>query len=302
MTVYVEVVMGKERISMQVLHIISKLAHHSLVIKSSSLVLACLLVWHLGQSLGIALNENIHERSATVSVSGLAKSKTQGADLGVLQSYSLFGDYQAPSSTIKKAEVKSLPKTRLSLTLNGVVVAQPSSQSLAVITHGSEQNNYGIGEFIDGTKAQLVEVLSDRVVIENQGRKETLFIVGDGKRSQSPARVRANTPPDDEDDSLDLSAIKEKITNDPSTLFQYVRLSQVKKDGAIAGYRLTPGKSPSLFDDLGLERGDVAVRVNGIDLTDPQAMTQVQEMMKSVSEVNLTIERNGQREDIYMQF
>ncbi|MDN3684057.1 hypothetical protein QW180_09280 [Vibrio sinaloensis] len=41
----------------------------------------------------------------------------------------------------------------------------------------------------------------------------------------------------------------------PNKFFQYVRMSQVKRDGDVMGYRLTPGKDKALFDSVGLKSG-----------------------------------------------
>ncbi|MGT0149781.1 hypothetical protein ACT691_10065 [Vibrio metschnikovii] len=44
------------------------------------------------------------------------------------------------------------------------------------------------------------------------------------------------------------------------------------------------------------------MQLNGLDLTDPSAMTQVFESISDLTELNLTVERDGQQHDIYIQF
>ncbi len=67
-----------------------------------------------------------------------------------------------------------VPETDLSLTLHGVVRAIPPSRSRAIVSSdGGPAKSHLIGdEIADGMR--LVEVQSDHVVIENDGRRETL--------------------------------------------------------------------------------------------------------------------------------
>ncbi|MEI8632173.1 type II secretion system protein GspC [Vibrio sp. PP-XX7] len=95
--------------------------------------------------------------------------------------------------------------------------------------------------------------------------------------------------------------LKRNIKN-PQDLFQYVRLSQIKRDNAVIGYRLSPGRSPELFDSVGLKRGDIAVKVNDLDLTDKNAMAKISTALSDLSEIKITVERMGQSHDIYIQF
>lgn len=52
---------------------------------------------------------------------------------------------------------------------------------------------------------------------------------------------------------------------------------------------------------MGLEPGDIAVQLNGIDLSDPSSSVQLMQVMSDPQELNLTVERDGQQYDIYIQ-
>ena len=50
-------------------------------------------------------------------------------------------------------------------------------------------------------------------------------------------------------------------------------------DGELIGYRLSPGKEPELFKQMGLQNNDLAVAINGYQLTDlKQAMAAINEL------------------------
>ncbi|MCQ4503679.1 type II secretion system protein GspC, partial [Vibrio parahaemolyticus] len=57
-----------------------------------------------------------------------------------------------------------------------------------------------------------------------------------------------------------LEQIREEIAKDPQSVFKYLTISPVKKDDAIIGYRVSPGRYAALFNVVGLEPGDIAVQ------------------------------------------
>ena len=83
---------------------------------------------------------------------------------------------------------------------------------------------------------------------------------------------------------------------------QYIRLSQVRREGDIVGYRVGPGSQRDLFDAVGLKEGDIATQLNGADLSDPSAMGKVWQSISDMTELNLTVERDGQRHEIFIEF
>jgi len=69
-------------------------------------------------------------------------------------------------------------------------------------------------------------------------------------------------------------------------------------DGELIGYRLSPGKEPELFKQMGLQNNDLAVAINGYQLTDlKQAMAAMNELRNS-TDATITIERDGEQIDV----
>lgn len=225
-------------------------------------------------------------------------------DIRPLQNSHLFGVYNPQAAPVVAAPVQvDAPPTRLNLTLVGVVASNEIERSLAVIANRGQQATYGLNEQIEGTRVTLKAVLADRVIIDNAGRDETLMLEGldYGKPSTNNMVQRAAPAPQEVVEDK-LAAIRAAISQNPREVFQYVSLSQVKQDDRIVGYRVSAGRDPALFEAVGLQNGDIAVQLNGLDLTDPSAMTQVFESISDLTELNLTVERDGQQHDIYIQF
>ncbi|QUJ67599.1 type II secretion system protein GspC [Photobacterium sp. GJ3] len=244
-----------------------------------------------------------------------AASKQQGFQVSDITGMELFGRYRADAPQVAPEPVKQdAPETKLNLTLVGVVASSDPNTTLAVITNRGKQNTYGLNEAIDGTRATLQAVYVDRVIIRNNGRDETLMLDGvkfgqnGNARATSPASapaVRQAPAPESQETEAnsgdELAQIKQEIMEKPQNLFSYIRLSQVKQDEDLIGYRVNPGKNRVLFDAVGLQPEDLAVSLNGNDLKDPAVMARLWTELSSATELTLTVERDGQLHDIYIE-
>ncbi|MDK9737808.1 type II secretion system protein GspC [Vibrio sp. D404a] len=293
--------------------LLSRLIENGFVFQQKlSLITCCVLIaisaWILGQLAWLIepAEQSITSWKAQASSSSRPQSTL---DISSLQKSHLFGEYNAETpQVIEQPVIQDAPKTRLNLVLVGAVASSDPNRSLAVIANRGKQATYGISEEIEGTRAKLKAVLIDRVIIDNSGRDETLMLEGlEYKRlsvsapakPRASASVRGNNPGSAEEK---LEDIKAKITQDPQQIFQYVRLSQVKRDGNVIGYRVSPGKDPELFKSVGLQSGDIATQLNGQDLTDPAAMGTIFRSISDLTELNLVVERDGQQHDIFIEF
>ena len=59
-----------------------------------------------------------------------------------------------------------------------------------------------------------------------------------------------------------------------------------------------PGKDPTFFESAGLKTGDVAIQMNGFDLTAPREAAQALQSLKEQREVSLLLDRNGDMTEI----
>jgi general secretion pathway protein C len=235
------------------------------------------------------------------SQQSIQASPTLRLNLSELHNSHLFGRFneqQAP--VVEKPKVQDAPKSRLNVVLVGVVTSSDPNKSLAVVANRGKQSTYGVGEVIDGTRAKLVQVQSDRVIVDNSGRNETVMLEGlkYSKASQVTEPVRSSRQAVSKGD---VEKIRRIINEDPKQVFQYVRMSQVKENGEVVGYRLSPGKDNALFNSVGLRNGDIAVQVNGLDLRDSKAMRDIYNDLSQLTELSLTVERNGQQHEIYIE-
>jgi general secretion pathway protein C len=245
----------------------------------------------------------------------LSKSAvTKSIKVDNIQKLNLFGIYNA-KLVEEVIAIQDAPETRLNLTLSAAVASDDKSKSAAVIENKGKQETYGIGDTITGTRATLEQVLKDRVLIKQSGRLETLMLDGFDykkisaiskpkplpKSAKKPSPRQISAPVSKSPNVVDMRTnrqlsrqaknLKADINKDPGKITDYLRINPKRKNGAIVGYRLSPGKNPEFFKNSGLKSGDVAIEMNGYDLTAPMEAAQALMALKKEKEVSLLVNR-----------
>lgn len=227
--------------------------------------------------------------------------KEQG--LGEARDVPLFGQLVVASQPVVRATVDA-PKTTLSLKLTGIVASDPQIRGAAIIEHQGKQATYGIGDQVEGTTATLRQILRDRVIIMNRGVEETLMLDGEEYRRVESAAA-ATPPPAGAANPAALNQLgdmRRELRSNPgaamSRLSDYLRVSPVRDGEGLQGWRINPGMDPQLFTSLGLQPNDLAIAMNGVDLTDLQQAMGIINKLGEMDQVALTVVRDGQQYDI----
>lgn len=270
---------------------------------SCFLLLSC--AWILGQFgwLFAGTPEVLLVSSSTKQVNTALSSHAPMYQLDQLINLELFGGYKSVNPFSES--VVNAPRTNLTLTLVGLVANSSPSRGLAVIGNSGTQSIYGVGETIKGTSVVLRQVLADRVILSNNGRDETLMLEGvdfsnnTQLSSEQKKSDKTKLNPKKSAES-DLSSIKAEILKSPQSLLKFITLSQERDASGVVGYRLGPGRDARLFKESGLKNGDIAVSINGIDLTNPSEMNKIWRSLSDASEITLSVRRDGQLHTIHI--
>ncbi len=241
----------------------------------------------------------------------LATVKTERIDISSLKQLNLFGVY-SEQKAVTEVKVQDAPETKLRLTLSGTVASDDPTIAAAIIENNGKQETYGVGDKITGTRATLESVASDRVLIKQSGRLETLMLDG-FKYNQSNQRTAHNPVPAKQERNVSQNVVdqrnnralrqsamqlKSDINNDPGKITDHLKIVPKRQSGGIVGYQLMPGKNPAFFRASGLKSGDIAVQMNGLDLTIPSEAAQALQSLKQDTELSLLVERNGEITEI----
>jgi type II secretion system protein C len=185
---------------------------------------------------------------------------------------------------------------------------------------GNEQL-YRLGETIPDV-GRLVQISKNRVVIMHNGHRVAVEIpkdsLGDSGNDEGVPRplvrphgmrspfirnpmIRMRRPAAKADGVhkiaphkylVDRSTINSDMQN-MSQLLTQVRALPIIENGASNGFRLSEIQPGSLFDQLGLQDGDVLTAISGQQLTDPARAMQMLSTLQSRSSVSINLLRNG---------
>jgi general secretion pathway protein C len=182
----------------------------------------------------------------------------------------------------------SAPQTTMPLILAGVIADKDPAKGQAIIGDSAAAAKlFAVGAMISGG-ARLSSVYGDRVLLERNGRLETLML------PHTPAKGGAGSmapPPATRSNALQDNA---------TVLAGLVRVQPVFNQGKLSGYRIFPGGShgASAFTQLGLRAGDLIVAVNGTALDDAGRAMEVMQTLSSSASATVTVSRNGQPQEV----
>jgi len=256
---------------------------------------------------------NSSQVNTNASQNGAASRQNQ-ANVSGVQRLNLFGSAAEQEKKVEPV-VQDAPQTQLNLKLTGVVASSENQSGAAVVDFRGKQATYGVGENIEGTRASIHEVFVDRIIIKNGTRFETLMLDGVefNKLASSQVANRPSTPsrtsgPPSLKSNLQLRNVNSPVSSEqlaalrgrPEQFIDYIKITPIRENGDLKGYRVNPGKDTSVFANSGLRPNDVVTEINGLDLTNVGQAMQAMEVLRKSDKMELTVLRNGVEEDLYL--
>lgn len=273
------------------------------------------LLWLLYQltqivilALAQPLSDTLDQLPSTGSIVLAVKPTT--INISRLQSLNLFGvTGEMPvvvSPPLAEIEIKAT-KTRLDLTLQGIVYASQEREAVAMIVHQGRQEQYRIGDKLPvGGRVELSRVYLDHVILDNSGRYESLWLY-DEEKPQASAITRPVKPvkpvkpaPAVTDNRSDISVTgvasdyRQRLYKNPSSLAEVLRISPAQKNGELVGYKVSPGKDKQQFSQLGFQSQDIVTSINGVEMDEPSKALEIYKLMRTAREASFMVERGGQ--------
>ena len=236
-----------------------------------------------------------------------------GLHIESMQAWHLFGlmdeaaiGAEEPVAADEEVDIKA-SETRLQLTLLGVMASDVSTSGYAVISHQSKSELYKVGDKIPGGRdVKLSRVFSDRVIIDNHGNYEALYLydeslnknkvktVAKSKGGKSTARKKKGVVDNRGNEDLRKMAndYRQQLLKNPMSLADAIKISIAKDaEGNIIGYRVRPGRHRKQFTDFGLKSGDIVTSINGVELDDPSKAMELYRDMRDATEATVVVSR-----------
>ncbi len=222
---------------------------------------------------------------------GGGAAEAPGADLSALADSHLFGK-AAAAAPAPTPTVVDAPETTLSVTLTGVVAGTDPAAGQAIISSGRSQKKYAVGQAIEGgAGAKLHAVYADRVILNRNGRLETLKLPKE--QTGATAGLLAARPSPSPLPTASNESLQKVISSNASKLTSVLRIAPQMEGGQMVGFRLNPGRDRKAFEALGLKPGNVVTDINGTKLDDPSRGLQVFQSLGEATQANVTVIRDG---------
>lgn len=252
-------------------------------------------------------------QSAVVNIAGpdvfsaMSGQQNQPAiDLSVMQSWQLFGSAAVipnPADSSAAEAPNEAAVTNLQLILLGVIYSDIPEEGYAILQGSNNSGLVKVGEPIPvGNNVTLAKVLVDRVIINNNGRMESLLLYTENAPAQDgiqPVDATVSKSVMDQRNNPELSAIagnyRNQLLTNPLSLADVIKVSIAKDaEGKLIGYRIRPGRDRAQFAQFGLQNGDVVTAINGTPLDDPAKAMELYAQLREAKEASFVVRRGDQ--------
>ncbi len=173
-------------------------------------------------------------------------------------------------------ESRSLP---LSWRLLGTLRSGDGT-SLAAIDCAGRTLTVAIGDVVEGTEVVDIEKLA--LMVRRNGNIERLTYAPTTQPTLPVPR------------SLSRHTVEQALAN-PQGLLREVMMMPAMVTGRMVGFKATWVKEGSLIDRIGLKKGDVITRVNGVPLDGPEKVVALLSTFATTRRFEVELERDGQR-------
>ncbi len=229
-------------------------------------------------------------------------------DLADLINVPLFGNIQKQTqAAMLVPPPKAIVISPLNIKLLGTVVATDHAAAIIAPTKGGEQRVYFIGDSIQpGVILKTVE--AEAIVVKRGGKLERIYLEQNKKLTSSPlspaptpnknAIARSHLLPQTIQKSMNRKQLQQRLQNFPALLSQ-ARVTPHMVNGQPNGFTISEIAPGSLYQQAGLQNGDIILSVNGKRITDAkQAMSMYQTLQRAAA-IDLELMRASRIQKIH---
>lgn len=190
------------------------------------------------------------------------------------------------TAAVRQDNLPTATKAPLAAEIEGIVRSDDAWLSFAVIKTPGVEKSYREGEPLTGfNDAFIQEINKDNVVVNYEGATQVLAL----------------NKPDYFKGGVDSGPVT-KSTKDAGAesvhLDDYLVLKPLIEKGQLEGYNINPRNASSFYSHSGLQKGDVAVEVNSVDMTDEAKAKSIIANWSKMKEAEVVVRRHAHLENI----
>lgn len=211
-----------------------------------------------------------------------------------------------PAGELKRISGRMVAVSGKDVSLVGTVSGQKSLSYAIFMNKNGDQEGFRIGDSVFGLGI-LNNVEKDKIFIgagENSMEIPLADIVSvrEIRKTYRPKTISSGFSRKLSDGmySIDQRKIQQAIAN-PKELMTDARLLPNIIDGRQQGFVMNEIKPGGIYESLGLRNGDVLLRINEFDISNPEYALQAFTALRGMERVQLDILRNGSRMSLTYQ-
>ena len=217
-----------------------------------------------------------------------------------------FGTYSLPETSGSSIEPDGSAGETAGFRLIGIALLSSPGQTLAVIETGPERHQRFIREGDTIGELSVKKIQSDRVIFDT-GRGERIARLNgssldSGNESGMPVfrqPVSVKLPPTDNTKIVEVESGKLAASlGDVNGVVRQVNINPIVVYGEPVGVRISPIEAGSIFEELGLETGDIITAVNGQEIREAEEAIAFLERIRSGGDFDLSIRSSRRDKEI----
>lgn len=217
-----------------------------------------------------------------------------------LQKVNLFGLAKVQEKVTKQVEAAPVVVSRLNIKLIGTVVAGEKSAAMVTVGQKKKQSVFFLQEEIQ-SNVFLKEVEATAIVVDNHGKSERISLeVGKTIARLPPSRAVAKPVarmPSRINKRVDKGRLQSQMRNF-STLLSQARVSPHFTNKKADGFTISEIVKGSLYEEVGLQNGDVIQKVNGESVTSAEQAMRMYRELQTATFIDVEISRGGSVQQI----
>jgi general secretion pathway protein C len=186
------------------------------------------------------------------------------------------------------------------LILHGTVTG-PEKMSYAILMDNSHPDSPGQEIFMHGDSVynfgKLTAIEKEWIELSDGVETSKIYLI-DLLKEESPARgaeISNNSfarKVSEKEYLLDRQRVQQSLDN-PEQILTDARLLPNIKNGKQEGFKIFEIRPGGLYESLGLRNGDILLRVNNLEISNPEVAIQAMSALRGMDAVNLDIVRNN---------
>ncbi|MFH5069877.1 type II secretion system protein GspC [Enterobacter cloacae complex sp. 2024EL-00215] len=190
------------------------------------------------------------------------------------------------TAAVRQDNLPAAVKAPLAAEIEGIVSSDDPWLSFAVIKTSGGQKSYREGESLSGFgDAYIQEINKDNVVVNYEGTPQVLAL-------KRPDYFKGGI------ESGPVAKSTKDAGADSVHLNDYLVLKPVIEKGQLEGYNINPGNASAFYKHSRLQKGDVAIKVNSVDMTNERDAKTIVANWPKMKEAEVVVRRHAHLENI----